>query len=36
MRDFDEMFGQLFLISYILALSHPILEEFISMKRKSG
>jgi len=35
-RDFDEMFGQLFLISYILALSHPILEGFISMKRKSG
>ena len=35
-RDFNEMFGQLFLISYIMALSYPILEGFITKKRKGG
>jgi hypothetical protein len=35
-RNFNEMFGQLFLISYILALSYPILEGYITTKRKGG
>jgi len=35
-RDFDEMFGQLFLISYVMALSFPILEGIITMKTKGG
>ncbi|KEH33683.1 cellulose synthase-like protein [Medicago truncatula] len=35
-KDFDEMFGQLFLISYLIALSYPIIEGIISMKRKVG
>jgi len=35
-KDFNEMFGQLFLISYLIALSYPIIEGIISMKDKVG
>ncbi|KAK7322378.1 hypothetical protein VNO77_25757 [Canavalia gladiata] len=35
-KDFDVMFGQLFLVSYVMALSYPILEGIITLKTKSG
>ncbi|CAI8595737.1 unnamed protein product [Vicia faba] len=35
-RDFEEMFGQLFLVSYVMALSYPIFEGILTMKSKSG
>ena len=35
-KDFEEMFGQLFLLSYVVVLSYPILEGIITMKTKSG
>ncbi|MED6173214.1 hypothetical protein PIB30_057149 [Stylosanthes scabra] len=35
-KDFEDMFGQLFLLSYILVLSYPILEGIVAMKSKSG
>ncbi|XP_057761548.1 cellulose synthase-like protein G2 [Arachis stenosperma] len=35
-KDFEDMFGQLFLLSYILVLSYPIIEGIITMKSKSG
>ncbi|XP_045822494.1 cellulose synthase-like protein G1 [Trifolium pratense] len=35
-RDFEDMFGQLFLVSYVMALSYPIFEGIITMKSKSG
>jgi hypothetical protein len=34
-RDFQDMFGQLFLVSYVMALSYPIFEGIITMKSKS-
>ncbi|XP_061369116.1 cellulose synthase-like protein G1 [Gastrolobium bilobum] len=33
-KDFDEMFGQLFLLSYLMALSYPVVEGIITMKSK--
>nr|QKE45418.1 cellulose synthase like G [Lotus japonicus] len=35
-KDFADMFGQLFLLSYVMALSYPILEGIVTMKMKSG
>ncbi|KAI5440357.1 hypothetical protein KIW84_010019 [Lathyrus oleraceus] len=35
-RDFEDMFGQLFLVSYVMALSYPIFEGILTMKSKSG
>lgn len=35
-RDIEDMFGQLFLVSYVMALSYPIFEGIITMKSKSG
>lgn len=35
-RDFEDMFGQLFLLGYVMALSYPIFEGIITMKSKSG
>ncbi|KAE9603448.1 putative cellulose synthase (UDP-forming) [Lupinus albus] len=35
-KDFEEMFGQLFLLSYIIVLSYPIVEGILTMKSKSG
>ena len=35
-KDFEEMFGQLFLLSYLMALSYPIFEGVITMKSKGG
>ena len=35
-RDFEDMFAQLFLVSYVMALSYPIFEGIITMKSKSG
>lgn len=35
-KDFEEMFGQLFLLSYVIVLSYPIIEGIITMKSKSG
>lgn len=33
---FEEMFGQLFLVSYVMVLSYPIIEGILTMKSKSG
>ncbi|KAJ1375599.1 Nucleotide-diphospho-sugar transferase [Sesbania bispinosa] len=33
-KDFERMFGQLFLLSYLMALSYPILEGILTMKSK--
>ncbi|WVY99811.1 hypothetical protein V8G54_025881 [Vigna mungo] len=35
-KDFQEMFGQLFLVTYVMALSYPILQAIVTMKSKSG
>ena len=35
-KDFEEMFGQLFLVTYVMLLSYPILEAIVTMKSKSG
>ncbi|KAK7277128.1 hypothetical protein RIF29_18278 [Crotalaria pallida] len=35
-KDFEEMFGQLFLLSYVIVLSYPIIEAIVTMKSKSG
>ncbi|KAK7401492.1 hypothetical protein VNO78_13021 [Psophocarpus tetragonolobus] len=35
-KDFEEMFGQMFLVTYVMVLSYPIFEGIIAMKRKSG
>ncbi|KAK7277126.1 hypothetical protein RIF29_18276 [Crotalaria pallida] len=35
-KDFEEMFGQLFLLSYVIVLSYPIIEAMVTMKSKSG
>ncbi|KAF1888637.1 hypothetical protein Lal_00011411 [Lupinus albus] len=35
-KDFEDMFGQLFLLSYVIVLSYPILEAIVTMKSKSG
>ncbi|KAJ1400096.1 Nucleotide-diphospho-sugar transferase [Sesbania bispinosa] len=35
-KDFERMFGQLFLLSYLMALSYPILEGILTMKSKVG
>ncbi|XP_058782757.1 cellulose synthase-like protein G1 [Vicia villosa] len=35
-RDFEEMFGQFFLVSYVMALSYPIFVGILTMKNKSG
>ena len=35
-KDFEEMFGQLFLISYLMALSYPIFVGIITMKSQGG
>lgn len=35
-KDIEDMFGQLFLVSYVMALSYPIFEGIITMKSKSG
>ncbi|XP_020207312.1 cellulose synthase-like protein G1 [Cajanus cajan] len=35
-KDFEEMFGQLFLVTYVMVLSYPIIEGIITMKSKSG
>ncbi|CAJ1958473.1 unnamed protein product [Sphenostylis stenocarpa] len=35
-KDFEEMFGQLFLVTYVMVLSYPILEAILTMKSKSG
>ncbi|RDX58392.1 Cellulose synthase-like protein G1, partial [Mucuna pruriens] len=34
-KDFEKMFGQLFLVTYVMVLSYPILEGIITMKSKS-
>ncbi|KAK7401493.1 hypothetical protein VNO78_13022 [Psophocarpus tetragonolobus] len=36
LKDFEEMFGQLFLVTYVMVLSYPIFEGLITMKSKSG
>ncbi|XP_020207310.1 cellulose synthase-like protein G1 [Cajanus cajan] len=35
-KDFEKMFGQLFLLGYLVALSYPIFEGIITMKSKGG
>eukprot|EP00256_Glycine_max_P033634 XP_006578997.2 cellulose synthase-like protein G1 [Glycine max] len=35
-KDFEEMFGQLFLVTYVMVLSYPLLEAMVTMKSKSG
>ena len=35
-KDFDKMFGQLFLLSYLVALGYPIFEGIINLKSKCG
>ncbi|KAL2335798.1 hypothetical protein Fmac_010244 [Flemingia macrophylla] len=35
-KDFEEMFGQFFLVTYVMVLSYPIIEGIITMKSKSG
>ncbi|TKY49943.1 Cellulose synthase protein G1 [Spatholobus suberectus] len=35
-KDFEEMFGQLFLVTFVMVLSYPIIEGIITLKSKSG
>lgn len=35
-KDFQEMFGQLFLVTYVMVLSYPILHAIVTMKSKNG
>jgi len=35
-KDFEKMFAQLFLLSYLLALGYPIVKGIISLKSKCG
>jgi len=35
-KNFEEMFGQLFLVTYVMVLSFPILQAIVTMKSKSG
>ncbi|CAJ1975740.1 unnamed protein product [Sphenostylis stenocarpa] len=35
-KDFENMFGQFFLLSYLVALGYPIFEGIITMKSKGG